>query len=223
MKKIGVFICHCGINIASTVDVKKVAEAVKDVPGVEVSTEYIYMCSDPGQNLVKETIAEKGLDGIVVAACSPTLHENTFRSASQLAGLNPYVVEMANIREQCSWVHTDKDSATKKATKRAKAVGEINPSQIGERRSPHVRAPGTISRNRWTRASFFSTSLLIIVVILPLSSGHYLRRGKRGVLAAMLVSGLIGVHAFLEEGLLCTRALTPILRPISAAVEGIKG
>lgn len=124
MKKIGVFICHCGINIASTVDVKKVAEAVKDIPGVEISTDYIYMCSDPGQNLVKETIVEKGLDGVVVAACSPTLHENTFRSASQLAGLNPYVVEMANIREQCSWVHTDKESATKKATKIVKNIIE---------------------------------------------------------------------------------------------------
>jgi len=115
MKKIGVFVCHCGINIAATVDSAKVAEAVKDIPGVEVSTDYIYMCSDPGQNLIKEMITDKGLDGVVVAACSPTLHESTFRAAAMEAGLNPYLVEMANIREQCSWVHTDKEAATRKA------------------------------------------------------------------------------------------------------------
>jgi len=117
MKKIGVFICHCGINIASTVDVEKVAEKFKDYPGVEVSINYIYMCSEPGQNLVKETIKEKNLDGVVVAACSPTLHESTFRSACAQAGLNPYLCEIANIREQCSWVHKDKDKATQKAIK----------------------------------------------------------------------------------------------------------
>lgn len=117
MKKIGVFVCHCGINIASTVDVKKVAEEIKDIPGVEVSIDYIYMCSEPGQNLVRDTIKEKKLDGVVVAACSPTLHEPTFRSACAQAGLNPYLCEIANIREQCSWVHKDINAATKKAIK----------------------------------------------------------------------------------------------------------
>ena len=117
MKKIGVFVCHCGINIASTVDVKKAADTMKSIDGVEVSMDYIYMCSEPGQKLVIDTIKEKGLDGVVVAACSPTLHEPTFRSACAAAGLNPYLCEMANIREQCSWVHKDKNKATEKAIK----------------------------------------------------------------------------------------------------------
>ena len=124
MKKIGVFVCHCGINIASTVDVKKVAEEIGKIPGVEISMEYIYMCSEPGQNIVKDIIKEKKLNGVVVAACSPTLHEKTFRSACEQAGLNPYLCEIANIREQCSWVHKDKDLATKKAIKIIKNVVE---------------------------------------------------------------------------------------------------
>ncbi|MFC1724649.1 4Fe-4S binding protein [candidate division KSB1 bacterium] len=124
MKKIGVFVCHCGINIASTVDVKKVAEKIGKIQGVEVSMDYIYMCSEPGQNIVKDIIKEKKLDGVVVAACSPTLHEKTFRSACEQAGLNQYLCEIANIREQCSWVHKDKDPATKKAIKIIKNVVE---------------------------------------------------------------------------------------------------
>lgn len=124
MKKIGVFICHCGINIAGIVDVKEVAAEIHKYPGVEFSTDYIYMCSEPGQTLVRDTIREKKLDGIVVAACSPTLHEATFRTASRLAGLNPYQCEIANIREQCSWVHTDKKKATNKAIKIIKNIVE---------------------------------------------------------------------------------------------------
>ncbi|MBC8384644.1 MAG: CoB--CoM heterodisulfide reductase iron-sulfur subunit A family protein [Candidatus Cloacimonetes bacterium] len=115
MKKIGVFVCHCGINISSTVDIEKVKEGLKNYPGIEHIEDYKYMCSDPGQTLIKERIKEKGLDGIVVAACSPTLHEKTFRNAGEIAGLNPYMCEIANIREQCSWVHKDKNIATPKA------------------------------------------------------------------------------------------------------------
>lgn len=117
MKKVGVFVCHCGINIAGTVNVEKVVEEMGKNPGVAYSTDYIYMCSDPGQNLLRETIKKEKLDAVIVAACSPSLHETTFRAASVEAGLNPYQCEIANIREQCSWVHKDMGKATKKAIK----------------------------------------------------------------------------------------------------------
>jgi len=113
--KIGVYICHCGVNIASTVDVKQVASYAKTLPNVVVSTDYVYMCSEPGQELIKKDIREKGLDRVVVASCSPTMHEPTFRTTVQEAGLNPYCFEMANIREQCSWVHENREKATEKA------------------------------------------------------------------------------------------------------------
>ncbi|MEW6685643.1 MAG: CoB--CoM heterodisulfide reductase iron-sulfur subunit A family protein [Candidatus Edwardsbacteria bacterium] len=124
MKKIGVFICHCGINIAGTVDVKRVAEVLVQYPGVIHSVEYKYMCSDPGQQMVRDAIKEKGLEGVVVAACSPTLHELTFRRACLGEGLNPYQCEMANIREHCSWVHTDEEKATQKAIKIIQTIVE---------------------------------------------------------------------------------------------------
>ncbi len=114
-KRTGVFICHCGINIAGTVDVKKVAEDLSQHEGVDYSEEYVYMCSEPGQNLVKDAIKEKKLDNVVVACCSPTLHETTFRNASKSAGINSFQCEIANIREQCSWVHKEKEKATEKA------------------------------------------------------------------------------------------------------------
>jgi len=113
--RVGVFICHCGLNIASTVDVEAVAEALKDYPGVVVSTEYRYMCSDPGQNLIAEMAEEHALDRVIVAACSPSLHLRTYRRLAANIGLNPYQVEQANIREQCSWVHKDRNIATLKA------------------------------------------------------------------------------------------------------------
>ena len=115
MSRIGVFVCHCGENIARTVDVERVSEALARHPGVVHAEDYKYMCSDPGQNLVKKTIREKNLDGVVVAACSPHMHEKTFRRAAASEGLNPFLCEMANIREQCSWIHEDKEAATQKA------------------------------------------------------------------------------------------------------------
>lgn len=123
-KRTGVFVCHCGINIAGTVDVKKVAEELAKHEGVVLATDYVYMCSDPGQKLVVESIKEKNLDSVVIACCSPTLHESTFRKATNMAGLNPYQCEIANIREQCSWVHKDKNKATSKAIKIAKSIVE---------------------------------------------------------------------------------------------------
>ena len=115
MSRIGVFTCWCGENIARTVDVDEVAKRVAELPGVRCSLNYKYMCADPGQALVREKIASEKLDGVVVASCSPHMHLKTFRKAAQAAGLNPYLVEMANIREQCSWVHHDRAQATAKA------------------------------------------------------------------------------------------------------------
>jgi len=113
--RIGVYICHCGSNIAGTVDVKEVAEFARGLPSVVMAKDYIYMCSDPGQNMIKEDIKQLGLNRIVVASCSPTLHEHTFRQAVQDAGLNPYLFDMANIREHCSWITEDGEEATEKA------------------------------------------------------------------------------------------------------------
>lgn len=123
-KRTGVFVCHCGINIAGTVDVKKVAATLAKHEGVVLATDYVYMCSDPGQKLIIESIKEKNLDSVVVACCSPTLHESTFRKTTNMAGLNPYQCEIANIREQCSWVHKDKEKATAKAIKITKSIVE---------------------------------------------------------------------------------------------------
>lgn len=115
MQRIGVFICWCGSNIAATVDVKRVAEMMKSEPGVVYSCDYQYMCSENGQQLIKNAIKEHGLTGIVVGSCSPRMHEATFRKTAQAAGLNPYMVEIANIREHCSWIHKDMEEATQKA------------------------------------------------------------------------------------------------------------
>jgi heterodisulfide reductase subunit A2 len=117
MKRIGVFVCHCGINIAETVDVERVAEEAKKMPGVAFAQDYIYMCSEPGQALVRDRIKEENLDAVIIAACSPNLHESTFRAAAEEAGLNPWQCEIANIREQCSWVHKNREMATEKAIK----------------------------------------------------------------------------------------------------------
>jgi heterodisulfide reductase subunit A2 len=113
--KIGVYICHCGTNIAGTVDVAQVANFAKSLPSVALVREYKFMCSDPGQELIKNDIREQGINRVVVASCSPRLHEQTFRRALASAGLNPYFFEMANIREQCAWVIEDKAAATEKA------------------------------------------------------------------------------------------------------------
>lgn len=112
----GVYVCHCGLNIAGVVDCARVADYARGLPGVAVSRHEGYLCSEPGQNQIKEDIAENGLNRIVVASCSPRLHEPTFRQCLQEGGLNPYLLEMANLREQCSWVHThDPEGATAKA------------------------------------------------------------------------------------------------------------
>jgi len=113
--RIGVYICHCGSNIAGTVDCAQVTEFARGLPSVAIARDYKCICSDPGQDIIRSDIKEQGLNRVVVASCSPRLHELTFRRVLASAGLNPYFFEMANIREQCSWVHTDKEKATEKA------------------------------------------------------------------------------------------------------------
>jgi heterodisulfide reductase subunit A len=121
-QRIGAYICRCGSNIAATVDVERVAEKIGLLPSVIIAREYNYMCSDPGQNLIKDDIKEYNLNRIVVASCSPLMHEATFRHALEEAELNPFYFQMANIREQCAWVIKDKDTATEKAIKMATAA-----------------------------------------------------------------------------------------------------
>ena len=114
--RIGVYVCHCGLNIAQTVDCQRVAETASLLDDVTISKDIGYACSEPGQQQIKDDILDHGLDRVVVASCSPRLHEPTFRKMLQSAGINPYLLEMANLREQCSWVHMNEpDAATNKA------------------------------------------------------------------------------------------------------------
>ena len=123
MKRIGIFVCHCGTNIAGTLDVERVVEEVKKFPEVVYAVDYQYMCSDPGQQLIREHIAEDELDAVIVAACSPAMHEATFRKTAEAAGINAYQTEIANIREQASWVHQKQPSAaTNKAIETIRTI-----------------------------------------------------------------------------------------------------
>ena len=136
MQRIGVFVCHCGSNIAATVDVKKVVEMALKEQGVVHAEDYQYMCSEAGQAKIQDAIRDKKLTGVVVCSCSPRMHETTFRNAAKRAGLNPYMVEIANIREHCSWIHKDMQEATEKAVILMRAaVAKVNlnaPLQPGE-------------------------------------------------------------------------------------------
>ena len=134
-EKIGIYVCHCGSNIAGTVDVEEVARwAGKNLDDVVVSRDYRFMCSSLGQQMIEEDIKKEGLTRIVVAACSPHLHEKTFRRACENAGLNPYLLQMTNVREHVSWVHTDKPAATEKTKALvAAAVGRVKHQQPLER------------------------------------------------------------------------------------------
>ena len=115
MARTGVFICQCGKNVASVVDVNRLVDSVQSIPGVAYAATLQYSCSDLGQNSIKDAIKEHQLDRVVLAACTPRMHEGTFQKCIAQAGLNPYMLEMVNIREQCSWVHEDSDVATAKA------------------------------------------------------------------------------------------------------------
>jgi heterodisulfide reductase subunit A len=138
-KRIGVYVCWCGNNIALMVDVEAVSEEMKKLPNVVIAKNYKYMCSDPGQDLIINDIKEHNLNRIVVAACSPRMHELTFRKALENAGLNPYMFEMANIREQVSWVHTNREEATRKAKSLiAGAINKVSFHEALEKRSVDI-------------------------------------------------------------------------------------
>ena len=141
MARIGVFVCWCGENIARTVDVEQVAAAAGELPGVACAMACKYMCSEPGQATIRQKIAEEHLTGVVVASCSPHMHLRTFRKAAEKEGLNPYLVEMANIREQCSWVHHDRRQAT------AKAI-DLVAMAVAKTRYNHALAPIEIPLTR---------------------------------------------------------------------------
>ena len=120
--RIGVYVCECGVNIAATVDVPAVVEMAAGLPGVAVARQHKYTCSDPGQQMIQDDIKELGLNRVVVASCSPRMHEPTFQRTLAAVGLNPYYFEMANIREHVSWVIDDKQAATEKAKRLVRAA-----------------------------------------------------------------------------------------------------
>lgn len=138
-KRIGVYICWCGSNIAKMVDVEEVSEAMQKMPNVVISRNYKYMCSDPGQHIVYRDIQEHGLNRIVIAACSPRIHELTFRKVLEKAGLNPYLFQMTNIREQISWVHHNREEATRKAKSLVTAaIHRVAHHEPLEKRNVHI-------------------------------------------------------------------------------------
>ncbi|MCK4349229.1 MAG: CoB--CoM heterodisulfide reductase iron-sulfur subunit A family protein, partial [Candidatus Krumholzibacteria bacterium] len=114
-ERIGVYICHCGSNIAGKIDIDKLSDFAKSLDNVSLVRDYKFMCSDPGQNLIQSDLEAGLIDRVVVASCSPLMHENTFRKVCERSGVNPYLFTMTNIREQCSWVHLDESSSTEKA------------------------------------------------------------------------------------------------------------
>jgi heterodisulfide reductase subunit A len=197
LPRTGVYTCHCGTNIAAVVDVANVTEFASELPGVVVARDYVYMCSDPGQALIRRDIEEHRLDRVVVAACSPRMHEKTFREAAEQAGLNGYLTEIANIREQCAWVHSDERRATEKAL-------DLVTSAVS--RSRHLEA-------LQARQVAVQPSALII------------GGGIAGIVAALAVADT-GFHAHLVERsaalgghareLSCTY---PNLEPVSARID----
>lgn len=148
--RIGVFICHCGSNIAGVVDVEAVGEAIKDMPNVEYISDYKYVCSKPGQALLKDKINKHRLNSIVIAACSPRMHEPTFRQAMRESGLNPYMLEIANIREHVSWIHyDDPKAATEKsidlvrmAVARARLLEPLKETEVDVKKATMIIGAG---------------------------------------------------------------------------------
>ncbi len=142
--KIGVYVCHCGTNISGKVNVTEVTEFARKLPGVAIAREYKFMCSDPGQILIEDDIKNLGLDRVVVASCSPLMHEPTFRGACERADMNRYLFQMANIREHCSWVTVDPIAATDKAKALlAGAVAKANNLQSLQKKTVTVN-PATL-------------------------------------------------------------------------------
>ena len=164
MERIGVFVCRCGTNIASTVDVTAVTEAAKKIPGVVYAEENPYTCSETGQSSIRRAIMEQNLDRVVVASCSPRMHESTFQGCIESAGLNPYMLEMANIREQCSWVHHDKETASRKALKLIEMA-------VAKTRRLEPLTPGKVNVNR--KALVIGGGIAGIQAALDISAAGY--------------------------------------------------
>ena len=143
-EKVGVYVCHCGTNIAGVVDVEDVATWAGEQENVEIARDYKFMCSSLGQDLIEDDIKEKGLTRVVVAACSPHMHEKTFRGACERAGLNPFLFEMANIREHNSWATNDKVAATQKAKALVNAAVERVVFQVPLEKLPIEINPNTL-------------------------------------------------------------------------------
>jgi len=165
MARIGVFVCHCGLNIASTVDVEQVVAALRGYPGVAVAADYQYMCSEPGQALIQDAIQDHDLDGVVVAACSPSMHESTFRKAADGVGLNPYRLEIANIREQIAWPH---QRTPEEATR--KAIGTVR-SLVEKVRRNEPLAPITLPITR--RALIIGGGIAGLTAALDIAEAGY--------------------------------------------------
>jgi heterodisulfide reductase subunit A len=162
--RVGVFVCHCGINIAGTVDVEHVASEIAKEPGVVFSTHYTYVCSTPGQQMIVDAIKEHRLNRVVVASCSPRMHETTFRRATAKGGLNPFLCEMANIREHCSWVHEDREKGTQKALEIVRTVVEKVKGDMG---LEITRVPNT------RRALVVGAGIAGIQAALDIANGGY--------------------------------------------------
>jgi heterodisulfide reductase subunit A len=140
--RVGVYVCDCGTNIAGTIDVKTVADYAAALPGVVVTREYKYICSEPGQQLIQQDIRDHRLERVVVASCSPRMHEPTFQNAVAKAGLNPFYFAMVNIREHVSWVIKDREQATTKAKRlvRAAVARVVLQEELFSRTEPVTRA-----------------------------------------------------------------------------------
>jgi len=183
-QKIGVYICHCGTNIAATVDCNELVHFSSTLPGVKVTRDYRYLCSDPGQDLIKKDIRELSIDRVVVAACSPQMHEMTFRNALSEEGLNPYLLHIANIREQCSWVHKDREKATEKAKHILQAaVGRVSHHEALEARrvkiSPSVLIVGAgIAGIQAALTIVYGGSKVFLVEKAPYIGGHMAQLDK---------------------------------------------
>jgi len=136
--RIGVYVCKCGLNIAATVDCDAVAAYAEGLEGVVVSRSNAYLCSEPGQQLIKNDISEKGVNRVVIGSCTPRLHEPTFRTCLSDAGLNPYLLDMANLREQCSWVHADDPKAATAKARDLIRAGVARASLLQARRETTV-------------------------------------------------------------------------------------
>ncbi|MBI2434271.1 MAG: CoB--CoM heterodisulfide reductase iron-sulfur subunit A family protein, partial [Candidatus Hydrogenedentes bacterium] len=165
MSRVGVYLCWCGENIAHAFDMDELTEKVSAFPGVSLAVNYKYMCSDPGQALIRDKIKADGLDGIVVASCSPHMHLKTFRAAAAAAGMNPYLVEMANIREHCSWVHEPYEEDTL-----AKAVSIIRLAVAKVRRN-HALEPIRVPLTK--RALVIGGGVAGIQAALDIADGGY--------------------------------------------------